>query len=138
MKKEELMFRVFCKNRGYYCFGFYMVVNQSGVCYEEDVSPKHNSEIDDLIVERATGVRDKNNRMIYVGDIVKVPDDYETYGFMSGEEREVYFFDGAFRLKPNSDTFHKNCRGHVLEGVDGELEVVSNINVGKEILDVEA
>ena len=77
-----------------------------------------------FIIEQCTGLKDKNGNLIYEGDIVKIPDDYETYGFMSGEKREVYFRDGGFRLKPKDE---KLGRGHWLEQTS-DLEIIGNIH----------
>lgn len=77
-----------------------------------------------FIIEQCTGLKDKNGNLIYEGDIVKIPDDYETYGFMSGEKREVYFRDGGFRLKPKDA---KLGRGHWLEQ-GNDLEIIGNIH----------
>ena len=79
---------------------------------------------DSLIIEQCTGLKDKNGNLVYEGDIIKIPDDWETYGCMSGEEREVYFCDGGFRLKPNNT---KAFRGHWLEQTD-DLEIIGNIH----------
>ena len=64
------------------------------------------------------------------GDIVQVPDDWETYGFNAGQKYQVYFGFGGFRLKPKLDLTQK---GFWLEN-DEELEVIGNVWENSDLL----
>ncbi len=69
-----------------------------------------------------SGILDINGKEIYTGDIIKIPDDYDSYGMVAGEIREVYFAFGGFRLKPKD----VSQRGNWIE--DGnDFEVIGNI-----------
>ena len=81
-------------------------------------------------VQQSTGLKDKNGKLIYEGDIIQIPDDYDTYGMFACEKREIYFNEGGFRLKPKWD---KNSRGNWLEDTK-DFEVIGNIYENKELL----
>lgn len=86
---------------------------------------------DDYIFEQCTGLKDKNGNLIYEGDLVKIPDDWDEYGWMAGEVREIYYKDGGFRFKPKEASIKRGERGHWLED-DGCYEIVGNIHERKD------
>lgn len=83
----------------------------------------------DFILMQSTGLFDKNGEEIFEGDVVKIPDDYDTFGHNAGEILKVAFDSGCFRLKrPNS-----KGRGFYFED-DNTVTIIGNIYENPELL----
>ncbi len=76
-----------------------------------------------------TGLHDVHGKEVFEGDIVKIPDDYNTFGRNAGEILKVAFDSGCFRLKrPNS-----KGRGFYFED-NNTVEIIGNIYENPELL----
>ena len=82
--------------------------------------------------EQFTGLHDTNGKEIYVGDIVKIPDDWNKYGTNAGEVYEIYFAFGGFRYKPK---YKSQSKGYWFED-DKAVEIIGNIHENPELTEV--
>ena len=89
---------------------------------------------DSYIVEQYTGLKDKNGKEIYEGDIVQIPDDWEEYGVAAGQRYEVYFAYGGFRCKPLGFAEIRGDKGYWIEDSE-DFEVIGNIHENPELLE---
>lgn len=103
-----------------------------GELWIEDELKRNNPHLSLGHDEQCTGLNDKTGKLIYEGDIIRIPDKWDDYGLMAGEQREVYFFAGGFRLKPKYK-YSKNNRGYWLEDTD-DFEIIGNIHENPELL----
>lgn len=86
---------------------------------------KRNGE--DVTLMQSTGLKDKNGKEIFEGDIVRVLD--STYTVFYDNER------GSYRLKPHDDRWNVDYMSNFSHG--GNFEVVGNIYENPELLEVE-
>lgn len=104
-----------------------------GTCKEYGSEARYmRNEVYPDSVGQYTGLKDRNGKEIYEGDIIQIPDDYEMYGMACGEKYEVDFKNGRFRLRPK---YRPDALGYDLEGVE-ECEVLGNKYENPELLEV--
>jgi uncharacterized phage protein (TIGR01671 family) len=78
---------------------------------------------EDYILLQNSGIKAIDGKYIFEGDIIKIPDDYDTYGMNAGEKYVIYFAYGGFRCIPK---YNKNAKGTWLED-NKEFEIIGNI-----------
>jgi uncharacterized phage protein (TIGR01671 family) len=83
------------------------------------------AEVDPDSIGECTSLKDKNGKLIFEGDIVRVHGDDLPYWMDDGEIREVKYCDGAYT--PFSE-YDSDCNAYVLAG---DCEIIGNIHDGE-------
>lgn len=111
-------------------------------------------DFDDIVLMQSTGMRDKNDREIFEGDILKFNDEWNDYcyeGYIDGSieginyvevERETTCFSFGETKISDSSLFHLINDEHLsfkelIEDEGFEFEIIGNIWEDGELLDVE-
>ena len=126
---REILFRGKRTDNHQWVEGFYLLDDPGGNPY---IINRWKHRVAHKSIGQFTGLTDKNGKKIFEGDIIKIPNDYDTFGHNAGEIYEIYFAYGGFRLKPK---YNSQCRGYYLED-DKTVDVVDNIHDNPELLEV--
>lgn len=127
---REIKYRAWGKESDYWIDNF-SISNCGEFIYLEDGFERG---ISDVILEQFTGLRDKNGKEIYEGDILDF--NYEKYPDDTQCPRVVVFEDGCFRkdYKNSDKSFPKpiitKCSLSILEDV-----IIGNIHENPELLE---
>lgn len=130
---RELKFRVWSKEQKTYEYKFpYNSIGDFYVSSRGKVFSDFGNTIapevrqDDFIVEQYTGLKDKNGKEIYEGDIVKAETRDKHYGILG----KVVYRQCAFWIENAEDTHRED----MLKYYEKEVEIIGNIHKDKEFL----
>lgn len=130
---REIKYRAWLKEEKKYVYPTLILVSfcvVTGIAYTDiDYTTHELIErrliIEDVVLEQATGFRDKNNKQIYEGDIVKMPDWWAELKY-----EKVRFT----KLSCGFEPFVNGCF-ECMSPVGEEVEVVGNIHENKDLLE---
>ena len=135
---DRFKFRVWDKgNEHYVDYADLLYIEPSGeityACYDGDREDMYYYEYNDVVVELCTGLRDKNGRLIFEGDIVRVYGKYQDLDL--DEEIKVDYIDVVESLeKFFSEAMSKSIYNAL--GCDTlSVEVIGNIHENPELLE---
>ena len=115
-------------NKGRWHYGWYKEEIDGSHWIREKISPNHYADFQIIseTVGMSTTLPDKNGKEIFEGDMVT------DFSFVNDigvpYKAEIYFGDGAFRMKGNCDCIGCNGNRKVLNLAESsELEIIGNI-----------
>lgn len=122
---DRFKFRVWDKNEKTYSaipYGSYALSDSGELFWVESNCDCSETNTEDYIIEQCTGLKDKNGKLIYEGDIVRYSIGHcGSPRHITGEyTKQVSFYKGSFIPVCNSEIV--------------EIEVIGNIHENEELL----
>ena len=129
---REILFRGKRLDNGDWVYGYYVHIGpvscQRAYIIPEYASSLYVNEVDPSTVGQYTGLKDKNGKRIFEGDVAKV---------LQGKDKDIAyvgFENGAFMLYPKTgNIYERNLWSYWYN--DWDVEVIGNITGTPELLE---
>ena len=129
---REILFRGKRLDNGDWVYGYYVHIGpvscQRAYIIPEYASSLYVNEVDPSTVGQYTGLKDKNGKRIFDGDIAKV---------LQGKDKDIAyvgFENGAFMLYPKTGNIYERTLWEYWYN-DWDVEVIGNIHDNPELLE---
>ena len=129
---REILFRGKRLDNGDWVYGYYVHIGpvscQRAYIIPEYASSLYVNEVDPSTVGQYTGLKDKNGKRIFDGDIAKV---------LQGKDKDIAyvgFENGAFMLYPRTGNIYERTLWSYWYN-DWDVEVIGNITDNPELLE---
>ena len=129
---REILFRGKRLDNGDWVYGYYVHIGpvscQRAYIIPEYASSIYVNEVDPSTVGQYTGLKDKNGKRIFEGDVAKV---------LQGKDKDIAyvgFENGAFMLYPKTGNIYERTLWEYWYN-DWDVEVVGNITDNPELLE---
>ena len=129
---REILFRGKQMDNGDWVYGYYVHIGpvscQRAYIIPEYASALYVNEVDPSTVGQYTGLKDKNGKRIFEGDVAKV---------LQGKDKDIAyvgFENGAFMLYPKTGNIYERTLWEYWYN-DWDVDVIGNITDNPELLE---